>query len=65
MMDLNHYFTNQELDELVHHWSKGYANLLDLHSIDQSYEEWPIRLLILTNKESEGDLAKPSLRRLY
>lgn len=60
-MDFNHYFTNQELDELVNQWSKDYANLLELRSIGKSYEERPIWLLILTNKKSGGDLQKPAV----
>ena len=59
-MDFNHYFTNQELDELIRRWSNDYANLLDLRSIGQSYEERPIWLLTLTNKATGGDLEKPA-----
>ncbi len=60
-MDFNHYFTNEELEELLPAWVEQYPTLVRLERIGESYEKRPIWLLALTNQESGPDADKPAL----
>jgi len=60
-MDFNHYFTNEELEELLPAWVEQYPALVRLERIGESYEKRPIWLLTLTNQETGPDSDKPAL----
>jgi murein tripeptide amidase MpaA len=60
-MDFNHYFNNEDLDDLLREWQKTYPKLVSVRSIGQSYEKRPIWLLILTNQDSGPDIEKPAV----
>lgn len=60
-MDLNHYFTNQELNQLLPAWAAQYPDLLEVSTLGQSYQKRPIWLLTLTNKATGPDREKPAV----
>jgi murein tripeptide amidase MpaA len=60
-MDFNHYFTNQELSNLINEWVEKYPDLIHLSSIGNSHEGRPIQLLTLTNRLSGADTDKPAI----
>lgn len=60
-MDFNHYFTNEELEELLPAWVEAYPELIRLSRIGESYEKRPIWLLTVTNQESGADTDKPAV----
>jgi murein tripeptide amidase MpaA len=60
-MNFNYYFTNEELESIIDDWSEAYPNLLKVSSIGKSYENRPIRLLILTNQATGVDTDKPAI----
>ena len=53
-MNFNHYFTNDELEEVLIGWAAEYPDLASLVTIGESYLKRPIRLLILTNRHPFG-----------
>lgn len=57
----NHYYTNDEIENLLKHWQQAYPSLVDLRSIGQSYQQRPIWLLALTNRSTGADTDKPAL----
>ena len=60
-MDFDHYFTNEELNQLYDEWTAAYPDLLQVSSIGSSHEGRPIRLLTLTNHATGTDLEKPAI----
>jgi len=60
-MDFNHYFTNQELENLLKEWSERYPEIVRLSVIGESYEKRPLWLLTLTNLATGPDLEKPAV----
>jgi murein tripeptide amidase MpaA len=60
-MDFNHYFTNEELENILHQWAETYPNIVKLQSIGKSYEGRPIWVLTLTNHQTGPDNSKPAL----
>jgi murein tripeptide amidase MpaA len=60
-MDFNHYFTNEDLENLFQQWADQYPQLLTRTQIGQSYEKRPIWLLTLTNQASGPDHEKPAV----
>jgi murein tripeptide amidase MpaA len=60
-MDFEHYFTNEELSQLLDEWAAQYPDLLQISQIGQSHEGRPIWLLTLTNRQTGPDLEKPAV----
>jgi murein tripeptide amidase MpaA len=60
-MDFNHYFTNQELENLLKEWAGRYPEIIRLSVIGESYDKRPIWLLTLTNAATGPDLEKPAV----
>lgn len=60
-MELNHYYTNQELENLCSKWVNKYPNLVTKSHIGESFEHRPIWLLTLTNNQSGPDAEKPAV----
>jgi murein tripeptide amidase MpaA len=60
-MDFEHYFTNDELSELLQEWSTQHPDLLQVSTIGKSYEGRPIWLMTLTNRSTGADLEKPAV----
>ncbi len=60
-MDFNHYFTNQEITQLMDEWVAAYPNLLQVSSIGRSYEGRLILLMALTNQNTGSDATKPAI----
>ncbi len=60
-MDFNHYFTNQEIAQLLDEWVAAYPQLLQVSSIGRSFEGRPILIMALTNQNTGADTAKPAL----
>jgi murein tripeptide amidase MpaA len=60
-MDFNHYFSNEELSELLKEWEEKYQELIQVSTIGQSHEGQPIWLLTLTNRATGSDLEKPAV----
>lgn len=60
-MNFNHYFTNEEIDQITSDWLLAYPNLVVRRSIGESYEKRPIWLLALTNQATGLDTEKPAV----
>ena len=60
-MEFIHYYTNSELEEVLHGWAEAYPGLVRLEQIGESYEHHPLWLLTLTAKASGPDDAKPAV----
>ncbi|MGE5124176.1 MAG: M14 family metallopeptidase [Acidobacteriaceae bacterium] len=60
-MDFKHYYTNEELSQLLLDWTAKYPDLLQVDTIGQSYEGRPIHLLTLTNQHTGPDREKPAI----
>lgn len=60
-MNFNHYFTNDELDQVLHHWAVEYPHLFKLVQIGSSHENRPIWLITLTNQLNGADQDKPAV----
>jgi murein tripeptide amidase MpaA len=60
-MNFNHYFSNEEIDQLLTKWLVEYPNLIKRSAIGESYEKRPIWLLTLTNQASGLDTEKPAV----
>jgi murein tripeptide amidase MpaA len=60
-MDFNHYFTNEELTQLIAEWAATYPDLIQVSSIGISHEGRPIHLFTLTNRATGADMQKPAI----
>lgn len=60
-MNLDRYFTNEDIAALLDDWRAKYPNLLDVRTIGESYLKQPIWLLVITNKDSGADTDKPAV----
>jgi murein tripeptide amidase MpaA len=60
-MEFDHYFTNDELTQLLDEWVNKYPNIVQVSVIGASHEGRPIRLLTLTNRATGTDLEKPAI----
>jgi murein tripeptide amidase MpaA len=60
-MDFNHYFTNEEIEEITAAWVKKYPTLVSRSEIGRSYEQRPIWLLTITNQATGSDTEKPAV----
>ncbi len=60
-MNLDRYFTNEDIAVLLAEWQTQYPNLLEVRTIGESYQNRPIWLLVITNKESGADTDKPAI----
>ena len=60
-MDFNHYFTNQEITDLIAEWTNNYPHLFQVSSIGSSHEGRPIHLFTLTNRQTGADTDKPAI----
>jgi murein tripeptide amidase MpaA len=59
-MNFNHYFTNDEINEILINWSTAYPNLAQVNQIGTSHDGRPIWLLTLTNKATGPANQKPA-----
>ena len=60
-MDFNHYFTNQEVEAILHNWIQAFPQITMLTRIGESYEKRPLWLLTITNKDTGPDNEKPAI----
>jgi murein tripeptide amidase MpaA len=60
-MKFNHYFTNEELEEIFERWKEEYSKIIKISSIGVSHENRPIWLLAITNYETGADTEKPAV----
>jgi murein tripeptide amidase MpaA len=60
-MNMDRYFTNQDIARVIENWQAKYPNLLEVRTIGESYEKRPIWLLVITNQESGSDTDKPAV----
>jgi murein tripeptide amidase MpaA len=60
-MNFNHYFTNDELAEILAGWTNEYPTLAARSVLGKSYEGREIPLLTLTNAATGPDTDKPAL----
>lgn len=60
-MNLDRYFTNEDIAVLLADLQTQYPSLLEVRTIGESYEKRPILLLVITNKESGKDTDKPAV----
>jgi murein tripeptide amidase MpaA len=61
VMDFNHYFTNEELEQIYQEWASQYPELIQISIIGNSHEDRPIQLLTITNRSTGNDLEKPAV----
>lgn len=60
-MDFNRYFTNDELEILLHDWRERFSPVVELRNIGSSHENRPIWLVILTDQDYGDHREKPAL----
>jgi murein tripeptide amidase MpaA len=60
-MDFNHYFKNDELEQIITQWSQSYPNIIKFSQLGESYEKRPIWLLTITNQTTGADDEKPAV----
>jgi murein tripeptide amidase MpaA len=60
-MKFNHYYTNEELEQILVDWAGTYPDLLSLSQLGTSYEKRPIWLVTLTNQKTGADQEKPAV----
>ncbi|HSQ27183.1 MAG TPA: M14 family metallopeptidase [Anaerolineales bacterium] len=60
-MNLDRYFTNQEISDVIEVWQEKFPKLLEVRTIGDSFEKRPIWLLVITNKDSGSDTDKPAV----
>ncbi len=60
-MEFDHYFTNDELAQLLNEWAAKYPQITQVTSIGTSHEGHPIQLLTLTNQHTGTDMEKPAI----
>lgn len=60
-MDFNHYFSNEEIDRIIHAWQQSHPDLLSVTPLGESYEKRPIWLLTLTNQATGSAADKPAI----
>jgi murein tripeptide amidase MpaA len=60
-MDVNRYFTNDDLEQTIQAWSREYPSLLEIRNLGLSYENRPVWIMIITNRDSGSDLNKPAI----
>jgi len=60
-MDFNHYFSNEEIDQITSAWVDAYPTLITRQVIGQSYEKRNIWLLTITNQATGADNEKPAV----
>jgi murein tripeptide amidase MpaA len=60
-MDLNRYFTNEALEQVLQGWVLEFPNLVTLTQLGKSYADKPIWLLTLTHRETGPDKDKPAI----
>jgi murein tripeptide amidase MpaA len=60
-MDFNHYYKNDELEDVLQQWAARYPALVTLESIGQSYEKRPIWLVTVTNQATRPEGEKPAI----
>lgn len=60
-MDFNHFFSNDEIENIIQSWCETYPQLIRKDSIGPSHENRPIWLLKITNWNTGEDLEKSAL----
>ncbi len=60
-MDFNHYFTNDEIENLIREWTSSYPDLFEVSSIGTSHEGRPIHLFTITNRNTGPATEKPAI----
>ncbi len=60
-MDFNHYYKNDELEQVLQDWAARFPSLFTLETIGQSYEKRPVWLVTITNQESGAHDTKPAM----
>ena len=60
-MDINHYYTNDELETTLKEWSQTYPRLIAVSLLGSSFEKRPIWLATITNQDTGADLTKPAI----
>jgi murein tripeptide amidase MpaA len=60
-MDFNHYFTNDEIEQILKNWEITYPTLIKVTQIGSSHENRPIWLLTITNQATGTASEKPAL----
>lgn len=60
-MNFNHYFTNDEIENIIKTWTGQYPGLVALYEIGRSHENRPIWLLAITTQATGSDRDKPAL----
>ena len=61
MIDITHYYSNEEIADLLQTWVSRYPALIRLETIGTSYLGTPIQIAILTNTLTGPDSEKPAL----
>ena len=60
-MDFTHYFSNEELENVLQGWAQTYPALVNLQKIGESHQKRPLWLLALTNQRTGPDGDKPAV----
>jgi murein tripeptide amidase MpaA len=60
-MDLNRYFSNDELEDTLKTWAEDYPHITALSQLGGSFEKRPVWLMTITNKDNGEDKNKPAI----
>jgi murein tripeptide amidase MpaA len=60
-MDLNRYFSNDELEDTLKTWAEDYPHITALSQLGESFEKRPVWLMTITNKDNGEDKNKPAI----
>lgn len=60
-MNFNHYFTNDEIENILNEWVNTFPNLANRIQIGTSHEGRPIWLLMITNQSTGTAAEKPAI----
>lgn len=60
-MNFNHYYQNEELQQVLEDWAERYPALFHLNRLGQSYEGRPVWQVTVTNTATGADTEKPAV----
>lgn len=60
-MNFNHYFTNDEIENILKAWVEQYPAIATMTEIGRSHENRPVWLLTLTTRATGADVDKPAV----
>ena len=60
-LDLRHFHTYDEVNQLLKKWARRYPELVELYAVGKSFEGRDIRQVTVTNSKTGKDTDKPAM----